>query len=109
MIEPLTPFIFALLDKPKEIPTLLHFAAFYNLTKLAKTLLKCPGAEEASRVTNCHGNVPYALADFREHSELARILRDNAVSENCIIIPHFAPMSTKQWLQVEVANEIVMH
>ena len=65
---------------PKETPTLLHFAAYYDLKKLARSLLKCPGAKEAMSIKNCHGNGPVGVAQMRKHEDLERILQDHQVS-----------------------------
>ena len=64
---------------PKETPTLLHFAAYYDLKKLAKALLKCPGAKEALTIKNCHGNGPVGVAKLRKNEEMEQLLQDRKV------------------------------
>ena len=59
---------------------MVHFAAYYNLKKLAKALLKCPGAKEAMSIKNCHGNGPVGVAKLRKHSDIEQLLEDHHVS-----------------------------
>ena len=65
---------------PNEMPTLLHFAAYYDLKKLAKVLLKCPGAKEALSIKNCYGNGPVGVAKLRKNEEMEQLLQDPKVS-----------------------------
>ena len=55
--------------------------------------MKCPGAEEALRVKNCHGMVPSGIAEFRKHKELEKLLQDHQVSylRLCAHINHWHP------------------
>ena len=73
-------------ELPKETPTLLHFAAYYDLKKLAKALLQCPGANEALSIKNCHGKGPVGVAQFRKNNEMEQLLQDHQV---CVFMVWF--------------------
>ncbi|XP_057314685.1 phosphoinositide 3-kinase adapter protein 1-like [Hydractinia symbiolongicarpus] len=59
-----------------RIPTLLHFAARYNLVRLCVTLLDMPGSNEALNITNVDGLVPSQLAELYGNNHLSQILSD---------------------------------
>lgn len=59
-----------------RIPTLLHFAARYNLVRLCVTLLDMPGSNEALNITNVDGLVPSQLAELCGNNHLSQILSD---------------------------------
>lgn len=68
------------LEMPTETPTLLHFAAYYNLQKLASALLRCPGSQEALAMKNSNGKIPVDVAKMRSNAETAELLEGHQVS-----------------------------
>ncbi|ESO87157.1 hypothetical protein LOTGIDRAFT_154659 [Lottia gigantea] len=62
-------------------PTLLHFAAEYNLKKFTEELLKYPGMIVAATTENCEGNFPSTIAEHKGHMEIGKRLL-NFVLEN---------------------------
>ena len=55
-------------------PTLLHFAARFNLIKLAVGILKCPGGYDALNMINIDGLSPSQIAHECGHEHLATVL-----------------------------------
>lgn len=55
-------------------PTLLHFAARYNLIKLALAILKCPGGYNALNIKNLDDLNPSGIASECGHEHLAFVL-----------------------------------
>ncbi|XP_065684222.1 uncharacterized protein LOC100205900 [Hydra vulgaris] len=56
------------------VPTLLHFAAHYNLVKFSIALLKCPGAAQLLVTKNYKGLTPMDIAAANGHLELTGVL-----------------------------------
>ncbi|XP_065668315.1 phosphoinositide 3-kinase adapter protein 1 isoform X3 [Hydra vulgaris] len=56
------------------MPTLLHFAAHYNLVKLSIALLKCPGAAQLLVTKNYKGLTPMDIAAANGYLELTDVL-----------------------------------
>lgn len=67
-------------QRNEELPTLLHFAAKYGLTKLTGVLQQCPGALQAYSVMNKHGDYPNKLAEKSGFSDLRRLMDEFVVS-----------------------------
>lgn len=67
-------------QRNEELPTLLHFAAKYGLTKLTTVLQQCPGALQAYSVMNKHGDYPNKLAEKSGFSDLRRLMDKFVVS-----------------------------
>ncbi|XP_066926775.1 uncharacterized protein [Clytia hemisphaerica] len=64
-------------------PTLLHFAARYNLVRLCLALSDSPGGKEALNLQNLDGLYPHNLAEQCKNDSLARLLveaKDNDAS-----------------------------
>ncbi|MBN3283148.1 BANK1 protein, partial [Polyodon spathula] len=59
-----------------ELPTLLHFAAKNGLKNLAAQLLRCPGAQQAARMTNKHRESPVTLAEKHGHTDLQKLIEE---------------------------------
>ena len=59
----------------KDLPTLLHFAARYNLKDFAATLLESPGARLAYGIENFEGHMPGQIAHKYGHNDLEEYLR----------------------------------
>ena len=57
-----------------EHPTLLHFASEFGLSRLISNLLLFPGAQEACKVRNYHGQSPYEIAEAHGFHDLANTL-----------------------------------
>ncbi|XP_065051430.1 phosphoinositide 3-kinase adapter protein 1-like isoform X3 [Rhopilema esculentum] len=57
-------------------PTLLHFAARYNLVKLSVTILECPGGFDALNIANEDGLVPSQIAIECGNDRLGSVLAD---------------------------------
>eukprot|EP00112_Aurelia_sp_Birch-Aquarium-sp1_P000146 Seg1010.22 transcript_id=Seg1010.22/GoldUCD/mRNA.D3Y31 product="Phosphoinositide 3-kinase adapter protein 1" protein_id=Seg1010.22/GoldUCD/D3Y31 len=57
-------------------PTLLHFAARYNLVKLAVAILSCPGGYGALNMQNIDQLTPSQIAFECGHEKLANVLAD---------------------------------
>lgn len=55
-------------------PTLLHFAAEYNLSKVCDELLRYPGMIHAACTENCYGKFPCQLAEHNGHRTLQKKL-----------------------------------
>ena len=55
-------------------PTLLHFAARYNLVKLAVAILSCPGGYGALNMQNIDQLTPSQIAHECGHESLAIVL-----------------------------------
>ena len=66
-------FLFAV-SSPDVNPTLLHFAARYNLLRLALALLDCHGGHRALNVANSEELTPSQIAHELGHEKLAEIL-----------------------------------
>ncbi|XP_043919375.1 B-cell scaffold protein with ankyrin repeats [Protopterus annectens] len=64
-----------------DLPTLLHFAAKYGLTQLVSLLMKCPGAVQASQITNKRGENPINLASSYGYNDVKKLLEELSVSE----------------------------
>ncbi|KAJ8269341.1 hypothetical protein COCON_G00119480 [Conger conger] len=60
----------------EDLPTLLHFAAQNGLLGVASVLLQCPGAEQALRIANRHGDTPLKLAERQGHAPLQVLLQE---------------------------------
>lgn len=73
-------------QRNEELPTLLHFAAKYDLKKLTAVLQECPGALQAYSVMNKHGDYPNKLAKKSGFSDL-RQLMDKFVDTAAMIMP----------------------
>ncbi|KAF6738254.1 B-cell scaffold protein with ankyrin repeats [Oryzias melastigma] len=58
------------------VPSLLHFAARYGFRGVSKLLLQCPGAKQALRTADCHGQTPTEIAKSHGHTELHVLLRE---------------------------------
>lgn len=67
-------------DSNAEHPTLLHFASQFGLSRLISNLLHYPGAQEACKIRNYHGQWPYNIAENYGFPELADRLRAFRVS-----------------------------
>lgn len=67
-------------QRNEELPTLLHFAAKYNLKKLTAVLQECPGALQAYSVMNKHGDYPNKLAEKSGFSDLRQLMDKFVVS-----------------------------
>ncbi|MBN3306158.1 BANK1 protein, partial [Amia calva] len=63
----------------EDLPTLLHFAAKNGLKNVASLLLQCPGAHQAIRMTNKHGEDPLMLAEKHGHKEFHKLLEETLV------------------------------
>ncbi|XP_043953721.1 B-cell scaffold protein with ankyrin repeats-like [Gambusia affinis] len=59
-----------------DMPSLLHFAARYGLRSVSGLLLQCPGAEQALRMANRHGQTPAEIAKSHGHKELHVVLKE---------------------------------
>jgi len=70
-----------------EYPTLLHFAARYNLIKLCIAILKCHGGYNALNIRNKDGFTPSELASEHGHDNLAFVLGDAQQHHNITIEP----------------------
>lgn len=68
------------------MPTLLHFAAFYNLRKLAKSLLRCPGAQQTISIYNSNGDRPISVAHFKKHVEIEKLLEAHQVANELVLL-----------------------
>ena len=69
-------FLICYLDRSTaELPTLLHFASKFGLSKLVEEILRYPGAYEACSMKNYHGQWPYNLAQDNGYDQLADDLR----------------------------------
>lgn len=55
-------------------PTLLHFAARYNLVRLCVALVDSPGGKEALAMKNSEGLQPHDLAGRCKNKSLAKLL-----------------------------------
>ena len=73
---------------PNETPTLLHFAAFYDMKKLAKSLLRCPGALEAMSIKNSNGDLPISVANRKYHIEMGKLLETHQVKYCLVLVTH---------------------
>eukprot|EP00794_Sanderia_malayensis_P012690 gene12689-13992_t len=69
-------------ESPNADPTLLHFAARYNLLRLSVALLKCPGWQKALNTQNCDQLTPSDIAYDCGHEELAGALADSQQNPN---------------------------
>ena len=58
-----------------EFPTILHFAAKYDLSRLCRTLMKYPGYKTARVMTNKDGMTPSDLALTAGHESLSEKIR----------------------------------
>uniref|UniRef100_A0A8C9T8Z9 B cell scaffold protein with ankyrin repeats 1 n=1 Tax=Scleropages formosus TaxID=113540 RepID=A0A8C9T8Z9_SCLFO len=67
---------------PKDIPTLLHFAAENGLRDLTGALLQCPGAQRALHVANRHGATPLKLAKSHGHAHVYSLLQEALVGSS---------------------------
>jgi len=61
-------------DSTAEHPTLLHFASEFGLSRLVSNLLLYPGAQEACKIRNYHGQDPHEIAEVNGYQELANTL-----------------------------------
>lgn len=76
-----------LVNKPKkppivkyvehEHPTLLHFAAEFNLKAFASSLLEFEPNSELCFIKNCHGLTPLAIAKLNEYNEISRLIKQS--------------------------------
>ena len=67
-------------------PTLLHFAARYNLVKLAVAILSCPGGYGALNMQNIDQLTPSQIAHECGHESLAIVLvRYNLINRLAIL------------------------
>ncbi|XP_055517911.1 phosphoinositide 3-kinase adapter protein 1 [Leucoraja erinacea] len=62
------------IQRDKELPTLLHFAAKYGLKNLTAVLLQCPGALQAYSVANKDGDYPNNLAEKSGYKDLRQFI-----------------------------------
>ncbi|RVE60610.1 hypothetical protein OJAV_G00182720 [Oryzias javanicus] len=60
----------------QDVPSLLHFAAHYGFRGVSGLLLQCPGAEQALRTADRHGQTPTEIAKSHGHTELHVLLRE---------------------------------
>ena len=65
---------FVVVETFSSTPTLLHFAAQYNLLRLSIALLECPGGRNALNTANEDGYTPSDLAHSYGHENLAAVL-----------------------------------
>ncbi|XP_078359881.1 uncharacterized protein LOC144644296 [Oculina patagonica] len=75
-------------DSNAEHPTLLHFASQFGLSKLISNLLHYPGAQEACKIRNYHGQWPYNIAEnygFPELADRLRAFRDQGDNDQIYI------------------------
>ena len=61
-------------DSTAEHPTLLHFASEFGLSRLTSRLLLFPGAQQACKIRNYHGQCPYEIAEAHGFDGLANTL-----------------------------------
>ena len=73
-------FVLSLEKHSSRNPTLLHFAARYNLVRLCLALVDSPGGREALNLQNLDGLYPHNLAEQCVNASLAKILV-------CILFP----------------------
>ena len=55
-------------------PTLLHFAARFNLVNLCAAILQCPGSSLALNSLNNQAETPVQLAEKNGNEELAQLM-----------------------------------
>ncbi|XP_036442028.1 A-kinase anchor protein 13 isoform X3 [Colossoma macropomum] len=67
-------------NAPEPQETLLHFAARRGLQRVARFLLRQPGAREALALPNKQGVTPASLAQSRGHSALLELLTQEETS-----------------------------
>uniref|UniRef100_T1JJB0 DBB domain-containing protein n=1 Tax=Strigamia maritima TaxID=126957 RepID=T1JJB0_STRMM len=60
----------------EEMPSLLHFAAFYGLKELCSCLLDLPNAKIVCNIRNSENATPAELAESAGHKDLAQMLEN---------------------------------
>lgn len=94
------PELFCASDqRNEELPTLLHFAAKYDLKKLTTVLQECPGALQAYSVMNKHGDYPNKLAEKSGYSNLRQLMDKFVVSQ--VKSTLFSFLNCKCWILVQ--------
>ncbi|XP_054238935.1 B-cell scaffold protein with ankyrin repeats, partial [Indicator indicator] len=63
----------------EEFPTLLHCAARFGLKNLATSLLDCPEAMWACKITNKYGDDPASIAEKHGHRELRKLIEESSM------------------------------
>ncbi|KAL3875382.1 hypothetical protein ACJMK2_033335 [Sinanodonta woodiana] len=72
------------IQREERWPTILHFAAEFNLMAVAESLLRYPAFAWASKIKNCGGRTPDELAHQSGHQELSEMLK---CFKHCIDVP----------------------
>ncbi|KAK3600211.1 hypothetical protein CHS0354_019837 [Potamilus streckersoni] len=62
-------------QRDEKWPTLLHFAAEYNLMSFAEALLSYPALTDACKIRNVDGLTPDEIAHHSGHQELSELLK----------------------------------